>query len=89
MSGRESTVFVHNLSRNVTENHLHEIFDYFGPVVNVNLLRDAQTGISKGSAYVTYDDDSAYAAWKAMNNGCIDGLIISLELVDNRESSRR
>ncbi len=48
-----SKLFVGNLSFEVTENDLQDLFTTFGPVSEVNLMMDRSTGRSRGFAFVT------------------------------------
>jgi RNA recognition motif-containing protein len=48
-----SKLFVGNLSFEVTENDLQDLFSGFGPVTDVNLMTDRSTGRSRGFAFVT------------------------------------
>ena len=58
-----SKLFVGNLSFDVTENDLQDLFGTFGPVTDVNLVTDRSTGRSRGFAFVTMaTPDGAQAA---------------------------
>jgi len=46
-------LFVGNLSFDVTENDLQDLFVGFGPVNEVNLMTDRSTGRSRGFAFIT------------------------------------
>jgi cold-inducible RNA-binding protein len=48
-----SKLFVGNLSFEVTENDLQDLFAAYGPVTDVNLMMDRATGRSRGFAFVT------------------------------------
>src|SRR5215831_8768126 len=48
-----SKLFVGNLSFDVTENDLQDLFATFGPVTDVNLMTDRSTGRSRGFAFIT------------------------------------
>ena len=48
-----SKLFVGNLSFDVTENDLQDLFAAYGPVTDVNLMTDRSTGRSRGFAFVT------------------------------------
>ena len=56
-------VFVGNLTFNTTEDQLREKFSFVGPVKNVRMLTDKETGKPKGFAFVEYfDANTALAA---------------------------
>jgi cleavage stimulation factor subunit 2 len=49
-------VFVGNLTFNTTEEQLREKFSFVGPVKNIRILADKETGKPKGFAFVEYFD---------------------------------
>jgi len=49
-------LFVGNLSFDTTENDLHDRFEEFGSVTEVNLVNDRVTGRSRGFAFVTFSN---------------------------------
>ena len=70
--GWQAKVFIGNLDHNADEPMLSEIFNSFGALLSVAVLRDAETGASRGSAFLNYDSfESADAAINAMiATGC-------------------
>jgi cold-inducible RNA-binding protein len=61
-------LFVGNLSYNVTENDLQDLFSQYGTVTEVNLMLDRTSGRSRGFAFVTMDPkEAADAAVQALN----------------------
>jgi RNA-binding protein with serine-rich domain 1 len=75
----EEYIHIDNLSPNVTENHLREIFSTFG---NVNSLIVCKNILQKDrtiSALIKYEERREIeTAEKCMNNGQIDGLYIKV-----------
>jgi CUG-BP- and ETR3-like factor len=62
-------MFCGQIPRNMHENELREMFEQFGPVFQLNVLRDKQTGESKGCCFVTYySRKSALEAQNALHN---------------------
>eukprot|EP01040_Poterioochromonas_malhamensis_P022543 gene22543-27459_t len=51
------SLFVSNLSRNVTSGHLREIFGYYGNVKNVDLKYDRKNRQSKGQATISFQTE--------------------------------
>jgi RNA recognition motif-containing protein len=67
-------LFVGNLSYNVTENDLQDLFAPHGTVTDVNLMLDRMTGRSRGFAFVTMSSkEEADAATQALNGHSLDG----------------
>jgi RNA recognition motif-containing protein len=62
-------MFCGQIPRNMHESELREMFEQFGPVFQLNVLRDKQTGESKGCCFVTYyTRKSALDAQNALHN---------------------
>ncbi len=49
-------IYVGNLSFNATENDLEEAFSEYGNVRSVNIIKDRDTGRSRGFAFVEMND---------------------------------
>lgn len=66
-------VFVGRLSRNITKEHVHEIFSTYGVIKNVDMPYDAIHSLfNKGFAYVEFEKtDEAEQACKYMDGGQI------------------
>jgi RNA recognition motif-containing protein len=61
-------IYVGNLSYDVTESDLEQAFSEFGAVTSVNILKDKQTGQSKGFGFVEMTEISeGQTAIKEMN----------------------
>ena len=61
-------LYVGNLSYDVTENSLKDMFAPHGAVTEINLVMDRETGKPRGFAFVTLSNkEEADAAIKALN----------------------
>jgi len=80
--GEDSSLHVSNLTRNVTKEHLEEIFGHYGQVRSVE-LNNGKDGILKFvSAIVTFQKDrDAEQAMIHMDGGQIDGNLIKVSFV--------
>jgi RNA recognition motif-containing protein len=67
-------LYVGNLSYNVTEEELRELFSEYGKVSSVSLIMDKFSGKSKGFGFVEMLDNSeADKAIKALNESAFKG----------------
>jgi len=61
-------LFIGQIPRHVGEEHLRTLFDPFGEIVSLSVLRDPLTGVHKGCAFLTYAAaESAEAAIRGMH----------------------
>ncbi|KAK9136381.1 hypothetical protein Syun_015711 [Stephania yunnanensis] len=69
--GREGPdrIFVGGLPCQVTEPQLRELLEYFGPLRDLDLIKDRETGRSKGYAFCVYQDHAATDIACAALNG--------------------
>ena len=79
-------LFVGNLSFDVTENDLQDLFVAFGPVSEVNLMTDRSTGRSRGFAFVTMaTPEGAQAAIQGMAGKDVKGRALTVNEAKPRE----
>ncbi|KAF9079329.1 hypothetical protein BGX27_006593, partial [Mortierella sp. AM989] len=82
-----SKLFVGNLSWNTTDDSLRQEFEQFGQVLDVIVMRDRETGRSRGFGFVTFSDDaSADSAIKGLNEQELDGRTIKVNRAADRAS---
>ncbi|KAL0089277.1 hypothetical protein F4703DRAFT_1940784 [Phycomyces blakesleeanus] len=78
-------LYVGNLSWNTTEDTLREAFSAYGTVESSIVMRDRDTGRSRGFGFVTYSSDSeAQAAIDALNEQELDGRRIKVNMASAR-----
>ena len=66
-------IYVGNLSYKVDENDLKGIFEEYGEVTSVKVIKDKYSGKSKGFAFVEMSDSNeAKKAIKELNGGELD-----------------
>lgn len=83
----ENSVRVTNLSQNVTEQDLQELFRPFGQISRIFLAVDRTTGENRGFAFVNYHHkDDAERAIRVLNGYGYDNLILHVEWAAPREA---
>ncbi|ORZ26222.1 eukaryotic translation initiation factor 3 subunit G-domain-containing protein [Absidia repens] len=74
------TLRVTNLSEDVVDNDIHDLFRRFGSITRVFLARDRETRMCKGFAFVSFADrEDAERAQQAVNGYGYDNLILRVE----------
>ncbi|KZV82140.1 hypothetical protein EXIGLDRAFT_657508, partial [Exidia glandulosa HHB12029] len=82
-----SKVYVGNLSWNTTDDTLRESFSQFGQILDSIVMRDRDTGRSRGFGFVTYGSpQEAEAAIASLNDQELDGRRIKVNLANARPS---
>eukprot|EP01031_Cornospumella_fuschlensis_P044227 gene44227-54083_t len=68
-SNQPSKLFIGQIPREATEEDLQSMFERFGPIRELTIMRDNATGISKGCAFLTYmHPQSAQLAAEGMHD---------------------
>lgn len=79
-------LFVGNLSFNLTENDLQDMFAAHGSVLEANLMTDRMTGKPRGFGFVTMSSvQEAEAAVNALNGKTVDGRALTVNVARPRE----
>jgi hypothetical protein len=82
----ESKLYVGNLSYQTTEDELRTLFSQSGSVTAVDLIKDRDTGLSKGFAFVTMGtSDEAEAAIRQFNGAELGGRELKVNIARPRE----
>jgi RNA recognition motif-containing protein len=72
-------IFVANIERKVTDEQLQELFQQYGEIASLKLIRDRDTGVSKGYAFVEMaNDDEAQKAIDALNEFELEGRALAV-----------
>ena len=81
-----SKLYVGNLSYETTENDLQDLISQHGPVTEVNLMLDRETGRPRGFAFVTMASaEGAKAAIEALNGKNVGGRDLTVNEARPRE----
>lgn len=83
-------LFVGGLPFATTDEELAEIFGAHGTVASAVVIKDRETGRSKGFGFVEFEnDDEGKAAEKALNNSDISGRSITVNEARPKEDRPR
>ena len=76
---------IHNITPNVREAHLKEIFSNYGEVNEVYIPIDDETQLKKNYAFIEFvKKENAEKAQLYMDGGQIDGKVVSFEILDKK-----
>jgi cold-inducible RNA-binding protein len=79
-------LFVGNLSFNVTENDLQDLFSQYGAVTEINLMLDRVSGRPRGFAFISMDTpEAAQSAIEALNSHEWQGRALTVNEARPRE----
>jgi RNA recognition motif-containing protein len=80
-------LYVGNLSYNTTEDTLRTLFSESGTVTSVEMIKDRDTGTSKGFAFIEMGSQSeSEQAIKALNGFVLDNRPIKVDIAKPREA---
>ena len=72
-------IYVGNLSYKVSDQELQEVFEEFGEVMSAKVIKDRETGRSKGFGFVEMGNDAeAQAAIDELDGSEINGRIVKV-----------
>ena len=83
-------IYVGNLSYQASEQELRDLFAAYGSIGNVTIIKDRDTGRSKGFGFVEMDDNSAgLRAIDALNGKDLGGRPLKINEARPREERPR
>ena len=83
-------VFVGGLPFSTTDDELRDLFAAHGAVASANVVRDRESGRSKGFGFVEFEnDEEGKAAEKALNGSEVGGRTISVAEARPKEDRPR
>ena len=83
-------IFISNLSYSLTEADLNDLFENYGNVSSAKIIKDRETGRSRGFGFVEMDnDDEALDAIENLNQSELGGRNINVSEAKPRENRSR
>ncbi|OPL18730.1 MAG: RNA-binding protein [Candidatus Aegiribacteria sp. MLS_C] len=78
-------LFVGGLSWSTTDKELREAFEAYGSVTEAKVIKERDSGRSRGFGFVTFEnEDDATAAVDAMNDTELDGRNIRVDFAHDK-----
>ena len=85
--GDVQNIFVGNLAIDTTEQALRTLFEGFGQVLSVNIVKDRDTTAPRGFAFIEMSSEAdAQAAIAALNGTIIDGRRVNVNQARPKKS---
>ncbi len=82
-------IYVGNLSYDVSDDQLREVFEAYGDVSSAKVISDKNSGRSKGFGFVEMDNDAeAQAAIDQLDGAEIDGRPVKVNEAKPREDRK-
>ena len=82
-------IYAGNLSWNIDDNELGDLFAQYGEVISARIIIDRNTNRSKGFGFIEMADSSAAdAAISALNGKELDGRNMRVNEAEERENNR-
>jgi len=79
-------MYVSNLGFHVQEEDLKQLFGSFGEVTSAKIIKDRDTGRSRGFGFVEMEStEQANKAMSSLNNKEVEGRAISISVARQRE----
>lgn len=83
-------IYIGNLNFSTTEDKLTEVFSAFGEVLSASIIKDKNTGLSKGFGFIEMpEDDSAFNAIKELNGKDLDGRRVRISIAEDKGPRRK
>ncbi len=78
-------IYIGNLNFSTTADSLEQHFSQFGPIADVRIIKDRETGRSRGFGFITYQDEQSVQNSLAANNTEFDGKTLRVNVANDDE----
>jgi cold-inducible RNA-binding protein len=83
---QQNKLYVGNFPYSVDEAQLREMFSAYGDIQDIALIKDRETGRSKGFAFITFASQQAAEKALALNGKEVDGRALKVNMAQEKES---
>ena len=84
----KNKIYVGNLPFDTTEDKLRNEFGQFGDIKKLVLIKDRDTGKSRGFAFITFADDHEAQSALKMNGFDLEGRNLRVNIAQEKEFNR-
>lgn len=86
---QQNKLYVGNFPYSVDESKLREMFSAFGEISDITLIKDRETGRSKGFGFITFATQQAAESALSLNGKDVDGRSLKVNMAQEKESRGR
>ena len=83
---QQNKLYVGNFPYSVDEAQLREMFSSFGQIEDIALIKDRETGRSKGFAFITFASQQSAETALSLNGKDVDGRSLKVNMAQEKES---
>ena len=83
---QQNKLYVGNFPYSIDEDQLREMFSTFGQIEDIALIKDRETGRSKGFAFITFASQQAAETALSLNGKDVDGRALKVNMAQEKES---
>ena len=83
---QQNKLYVGNFPYSVDEAQLREMFSSFGQIEDIALIKDRETGRSKGFGFITFASQQAAETALSLNGKDVDGRALKVNMAQEKES---
>ena len=86
---QKRTLYIGNLAYTAVEEDLEQAFESFGEIEDIKLMRDRETGRSRGFAFITFEKESESEAAMVMDGKEIAGRAVRVNQAKEKQNANR
>ena len=86
---QQNKLYVGNFPYSVSENDLRDIFSAYGPIEEIRVISDRDTGRSKGFAFITFATQSAAESALEQNGKDLKGRALRVNVAQDKVKTTR
>ncbi len=82
---QKRTLYIGNLAYTAVEEDLEQAFEQFGVIEDIKLMRDQETGRSRGFAFITFESEDQATAARALDGTELAGRTLRVNEARRKE----